>query len=270
MTPFSMSPEHGYLDADGKLCFLSPAPTMDIGIIRELFPHCIEASKTLGTDEEFRGKLEAALQKLPPYQINHLGFLQEWIEDWQAGNQGHNCSPMFPFYPGNSITLRGNPLLAAGIEKWASTRRPGGGFPSVWYISVWSRLERGDKTAAFISAFVANAAAPNLHNRGSNQSDATFGYTAGVAESLVQSQAGEISLMPGADAANWKDGSITGLRARGGYTVDLRWKDGKLTAAEIHSDRDGPCKLRYRDQTMTVSTRAGQVTRLDGQLLRAS
>ena len=83
-----MSPEHGYLDTGGKMAFLSPAPTMDVAIIRELFPHCIEASRTLSVDEEFRGKLEAALGKIPPYQVSpRTGFLQEWIEDWKECGQ---------------------------------------------------------------------------------------------------------------------------------------------------------------------------------------
>ena len=265
VTPFSMSPEHGYLDGDGKMAFLSPAPTMDIGIIRELFPHCIEASKLLRVDDDFRARLEAALKRLPPYQINRLGYLQEWIDDWDAGKQGHNCSPNFPFYPGSSITLRGNPELAAAIQKWMETRHPAGGFPTVWYISVWSRLERGDKTAAFISGFVANAVAPNLHNRGANQSDATFGFTAGVAESLLQSHAGEISLLP-ALSTNWKDGSINGLRGRGGLDVSMEWKDGNLVSAEIRSDNTGAYKLRRGLKTVKLSLIAGQVIRLNANL----
>jgi alpha-L-fucosidase 2 len=262
VTPFSMSPEHGYYDSDNKLCFLSPAPTMDIGIIRELFPHCIAASKLLGVDEDFRGKLETALTKLPPYQINHLGYLQEWIEDWRPGNQGHNCSPNFPFYPGNSITLRGNPELAAAIQKQMETRRPGGGFPSVWYISMWSRLERGDKAGQFISAFVVRAAANNLHNRGSNQSDATFGYTAGVAEALVQSHAGEISLLP-ALPTSWSDGSVSGLRARGGFEVSMQWKAGRLRSAEIRNANGAACDVRYGQKTASLVVKPGQTLHLN-------
>ncbi|MDB5300490.1 MAG: Alpha/beta hydrolase fold-3 domain protein, partial [Phycisphaerales bacterium] len=277
VTPFSMSPEHGYLDGNGKTAFLSPAPTMDVAIMRELFPHCIEASKVLGVDEEFRGKLEAALKRLPPYQINHLGHLQEWIEDWQAGNQGHNCSPNFAFYPGRSITLRGSPELAAAIQKWMETRRPGGGFPSAWYISVWARLERGDKVDAFIQNFVANAPAPNLHNKGANQSDATFGYTAGVAEALLQSHApstgsghgGEISLLP-ALPDGWPDGSISGLRARGGFEVSMRWKDHKLASAEIRGSDAGTCSVRYGRNTIALSLKAGQTMRLNADLAEAN
>jgi len=90
VTPFSMSPEHGYLDSQGKMSFLSPSPTMDVAIIRELFSHCIDASRTLSLDADFRARLESALKKIPPYQIGKSGFVQEWIEDWQPGPQGHN------------------------------------------------------------------------------------------------------------------------------------------------------------------------------------
>jgi alpha-L-fucosidase 2 len=269
VTPFSMSPEHGYLDAEGKMAFLSPAPTMDVGILRELLPHCIEASKVLGVDEEFRGKLEAALKKLPPYQVSpRTGFLQEWIEDWKEGGQGHNCSANFPFYPGCSITLRGAPELAAAIQKWMETRRPGGGFPSVWYISVWSRLERGDKAEPFIARFVANSVAPNLHNSGANQSDATFGYTAGVAEALLQSHTGEVSLLP-ALPPGWADGSVKGLRARGGFEVDIQWKGGKLQSAEIRSAAGGACKVRCGEKTATFTLKPGGTVRLSGDLAEA-
>jgi alpha-L-fucosidase 2 len=149
------------------------------------------------------------------------------------------------------------------------TRTPGGGFPSVWYISVWSRLERGDKAAQFISAFVSNAIAPNLHNRGANQSDATFGFTAGVAESLLQSHAGELSLLP-ALSTNWKDGSVSGLRARGGYTVSMEWKDGKLTSAVIQSSTAGPRQVRSGGKTVTLTFNAGQTIRLNADLVAGS
>ncbi|MFI5378275.1 MAG: glycosyl hydrolase family 95 catalytic domain-containing protein [Tepidisphaerales bacterium] len=266
VTPFSMSPEHGYFDSNGKMSFLSPAPTMDVAIMRELFPHCIEAGKLLGVDEEFRAKLEAALKRLPPYQINSRGYLQEWIEDWKPGDQGHNVSPNFTLYPGSSITLRGTPQLAAAIEKWMETRRGRGGWPTAWDISVWARLERGDKVNSWMQAFVRNSPAINLHNSGANQSDATFGYTAGVAEALLQSHAGEISLLP-ALPTGWSDGSVSGLRARGGFEVNIQWKGGKLVSAEIRNASAAACKVRYGAKTANVSVKAGQTVRLNGELV---
>jgi alpha-L-fucosidase 2 len=261
VTPFSMSPEHGYFDSNGNMAFLSPAPTMDIALIRELFPHCIEACSILGVDEDFRAALEAALKRLPPYRINRLGHLQEWIEDWRAGDQGHNCSPNFTLYPGRSITLRGTPELAAAIQKWMEARRSRGGWPLAWDIGVWARLERGDKVGACVQTLMRNSLAPNLHNSGANQSDASFGLTAGMAEALLQSHADEISLLP-ALPTGWHDGSVSGLRARGGSEVSIIWRNGKLESAEIRNARGADCKVRYGEKTASLPVKPGEAIRL--------
>jgi alpha-L-fucosidase 2 len=265
VTPFSMSPEHGYYDGEGKMAYLSSSPTMDVGIIRELFPHCIEAGRVLGVDGEFRERLEGALKKIPPYQIGKSGFVQEWIEDWKPGSQGHNVSPNFPFFPGSSITLRGNPELAAACHKWMEAHPPRGAFPLPWGIAMWARLERGDKAGELIGAYVSRAPAANLHNAGSNQSDATYGYTAAVAETLLQSHAGEISLLP-ALPTQWPAGSVTGLRARGGFEVSMEWRDGKLLTATVRSEKEKTCTVRYGEKTKSISVRGGSAVRLDGEL----
>jgi len=265
VTPFSISPEHGFLDGDGNLAFLSPAPTMDIAIIRELFPHCIEASRLLGVDGEFRGELEAALGRLPPYRINRRGHLQEWIEDWSGGDQGHDCSPNFAIYPGSSITLRGTPELAAAIRRWMEARRSGGAWPGAWDMCVWARLERGDKVAGCLRTLMRKSLAPNLHNAFANQSDASFGLTAGLAESLLQSHAGEISLLP-ALPTGWTDGSVSGLRARGGSEVSMSWRDGELLAAKICDADGGACKVRYGEKTATFLLEPGRTIEVDAEL----
>ena len=265
VTPFSMSPEHGYLDGNGKLAFLSPAPTLDVAIMSELFPHCIAASQVLGVDEDFRGRLEAALNRLPPYQINSRGYLQEWIDDWQPGDQGHNCSPNFTIYPGSSVTLHGTPQLAGAILKWMEQRHSRGGWPLAWDICVWARLERGDKVGNCLQTLVRNSLAPNLYNAGANQSDASFGLTAGVAEALLQSHAGEICLLP-ALPSGWSDGTISGLRARGGFEVDVQWKKGRLHLAEIRNRNASACKVRYGARTVELSLKPGQTIRLNADL----
>ncbi|MCW3092968.1 MAG: hypothetical protein JWP81_4037 [Ferruginibacter sp.] len=269
VTPFSMSPEHGYFDSSGKLSFLSPSPTMDIGIISELFPHCIEAAKLLNIDKGFREKLEAALTKIPPYQISSSGFLQEWIEDWKPAPAGHNVSPNFTFYPGRSIRLRRDPQLADAIRKWMDAHPARGGFPAAWDIAVWARLERSDKVAEGIKLFVNNSAAPNLHNKGSNQSDASFGFTAAVAESLLQSHDDEISLLP-AISDNWGNGSVQGLRARGGYEINMQWKNGKLLSAEIHNINGTACKVRYKQKTTSLSIKPGDTIQLNAELVEVA
>jgi alpha-L-fucosidase 2 len=265
VTPFSMSPEHGYLDGDGKMCYLSPAPTMDLGIIRELFPHCIEASKTLGVDANFREKLETALTKIPPYRIGKSGFIQEWIEDWQPGPQGHNVSPNFPFYPGSSLTLRGNPEFAAAYQRWMEAHVPRGGFPLSWGIAMWARLEHGDKVGSLVQAYLTRMPALNLHNSGANQSDASFGYTAAVAEALLQSHAGEINLLP-ALPIQWPDGSVQGLRGRGGYEVSMEWKGGKLRSAQITNRDGGSCTVRYGEKIAALSVKPGETAHLNADL----
>jgi alpha-L-fucosidase 2 len=267
--PFSMSPEQGYFVREGaEECFLSPSTTMDIGIIRDLFPHCIEAEKILNIDKGVGDKLEEALEKIPPYQIGKDGLLQVWIEDWIRGNEGHNESPNFGFFPGNSITLRGNPKIAEAIEKWLEPRRIWLFWNSTCDINYWARLENGEKTDTVIKQFFLTPTGRggignNLHNTGANQSDANFGYTAGVAECLLQSHAGEISLLP-ALPVSWKNGSVTGLRARGGFEVNIEWKDRKLTKAEIKSLLGNPCVVRANGITTNYSPTKGEIIVIQG------
>jgi alpha-L-fucosidase 2 len=269
VTPFSMSPEHGYFDANTNAAVLSPGPTMDIAIMRELFPHVIQASKTLGVDADFRAKLEDALTKLPPYQIGSSGFVQEWIEDWKTGPQGHNVSPNFAFYPGCSLTLRGNPKFAAAYQKWMEAHQPGGGFIVSWGIAMWARLEHGDQVAKCIKSYMGRGPGENLHNQGSNQSDASYGFAAAVAEALLQSHAGEISLLP-ALPTGWEDESVTGLRARGEYDVSMQWKGGQLQSADIHGLKGGEIKVRSGQKTSTVTLKPGQTVHLNADLAAAN
>lgn len=264
VTPFSMSPEHTYRDKDGNTASLSPGPTMDIAQIRELFGHCIEAAKILNIDGDFSKRLAATLPKLPPYRINSHGYLQEWIEDWTGGTEGHNVSPNFPLFPGSTITLRGNPDLAGAINKWMDTRQANGGWITAWDASIWAHLERPERVEQWLNVLIRSSLSDNLHNRRNNQSDANFGLTAAVAEALLQSQSGEISLLP-ALPPGWTDGSIRGLRARGNFDVEISWKNGKLAEALIHSANGGPAKLRYGSVTRQVTLKKGETYKWNGQ-----
>jgi alpha-L-fucosidase 2 len=300
--PFSMSPEQGYFVKPGaKEAFLSSSTTMDVGMVRDLFPHCIEAGKILNIDQEFSAKLTEALGKIPPYQIGKDGLLQVWIEDWIRGTEGHNMSANFGFYPGNSITLRGNPEIAAAIEKWLEPRPVRTSWTSAWDICDWARLENGEKIDTVIKQFftvrspLAGSPRPgvpagspaggtprpgvspgfpaggpprggignNFQNTSSNQSDANYGFTAGVAEALLQSHAGEISLLP-ALPSSWKDGSVTGLRARGGFEVSMEWKEGKLTFCIIKSLLGNPLVVRCNGKTTNYTVQKGESVTIKG------
>lgn len=268
--PFSMSPEQGFFTSEkAPEAFLASSTTMNVGMVRDLFPHCIEASKILNIDQEFSAKLADALQKIPPYQIGKDGMLQVWIEDWKRGTEGHNMSANFGFYPGNSITLRGNPEIAAAIEKWLEPRKiDTGWWNGIWDICDWARLENGEKAERVIGDFYRTRTSRgglgnNLQNSGAYQSDSNFGFTAAVAECLLQSHAGEISLLP-ALPPSWKDGSVTGLKARGGFEVSMEWKDGKMTKSEIRSLLGNPFVVRVNGKTTNYSPVKGETIIIQG------
>jgi alpha-L-fucosidase 2 len=268
--PFSMSPEQGFFTSDkAPETFLSTTTTMNLGMIRDLFPHVIEAEKILNTDQEFGAKLAGALEKIPPYMIGKDGFLQVWIEDWKRGTENHNMSANFGFYPGNSITLRGNPEIAEAIKKWLEPRKiDPGWWNGIWDICDWARLENGEMAEKVMGDFFRTTSARgglgnNLHNTAAYQSDSNFGFTAAVAECLLQSHAGEISLLP-ALPPSWKDGSVTGLKARGGFEVSMEWKDGKLTKSEIKSLLGNPCVVRVNGKTTQYTPARGETIIIQG------
>ncbi|MBO4656507.1 MAG: glycoside hydrolase family 95 protein [Bacteroidales bacterium] len=272
--PFSMSPEQGYYIGDNpEEMFLAPSTTKDNALIRDLFPHCIEAAKILGVDSEFCGRLAAALERIPPYMIGENGMLQGWIEDWTRGRENHNWSGTFGLYPGNSITLRGTPELAAAVEAWLEPRPVTVFWNSAIDICQWARLENGDKVDEILRKIFMTPAGRrmmggfgnNLHFSGSNQSDINFGITAAIAESLLQSHAGEISILP-ALPASWKDGSVSGLKARGDYEVSISWKDGKMTSCEIKSNLGKPFTVRYAGKTRDFTLPAGKTLKLGAEL----
>ena len=273
VTPVGASPENrfAYTDADGhsSSASLVPGPTMDIALVRDLFQNCIQASALLNVDKEFREKLQKQLALLLPYQIGAKGQLQEWPIDFAETEPTHrHVSHLWGTFPGEQVSLRGTPELAAATEKSLILRGDQStGWGLAWRMNLWARLGDGDHARQlFASLLSPDHTYPNLFDSCPPfQIDGNFGATAGIAEMLLQSQGGEINLLPALPKA-WLDGKFTGLCARGGYQVSCEWKEGHLLSATIQSSTDSSCHIRYGDKVTSLTMKAGEQVHLDKNL----
>ena len=274
------SPENSFRMADGRTAAVCMGPAVMQQMVRYLFGACIESSKILGVDEDFRNELIAKTARLAPTQIGSDGRIMEWLEPYQEPEPHHrHVSHLWGLYPGDEISPATTPDLAQAARKSLIARGDDGvGWSLAYKAALWARLGDGNRAWVLVRKALAlvngmdvrydggGGVYANLFDAGPPfQIDANFGMAAAIGEMLLQSQAGKIELLPALPDA-WKNGKVSGLCARGGFQVDITWQNGKLLSAAVHSVTDAPCSVSYGDKTVDFKIQKGKSANLDANL----
>ena len=251
----STSPEHGPVDE---------GTTFVHAVVREILLNAIEASKVLGVDKKERKEWEYVLAHLAPYKIGRYGQLMEWSRDIDDPEDEHrHVNHLFGLHPGHTLSPVTTPDLAQAARVVLEHRGDGAtGWSMGWKLNQWARLQDGNHAYKLYGNLLKNGTLDNLWDTHAPfQIDGNFGGTAGITEMLLQSHMGFIQLLPALPDA-WQDGSVSGICARGGFEVNLSWKDGKLAEAVVTSEKGVPCTVRYEDKTLSFKTKKGSSYRI--------
>ena len=247
----STSPEHGIVDDGATFCQ---------AVVRELLTDAIEAAGTLGVDADEAAQWQEILRHMPPYSIGRYGQLMEWSRDIDDPTDEHrHVNHLFGLHPGHTVSWAHTPELAEAAKVVLEHRGDGAtGWSMGWKLNLWARLLDGNHAYKLYGNLLKNGTCDNLWDvHPPFQIDGNFGGTAGVTEMLLQSQDGDIHILPALPDA-WAEGQVKGLRARGNFDVDITWKGGKLVEARIRSHSGAPCIVRYQQQTLPIALKKGK------------
>lgn len=237
--------------------------SIDMQVLHDLFTNFSAASQALKMNGSEQADVLKKLEKLLPPQIGKDGMLQEWAEDWgQLEDKHRHISPLYGLYPGNMLSPEKTPELVDAFKTLLEERGDGtSGWSRAWKLCLWARLFDGERCNKIFKGYVKEQCFPQFFAKGGTvmQVDATFGAAAGIAEMLLQSNGEYMEILP-ALPAEWRDGDIKGLCARGGFDISIQWKNGAIKRVEVLSKAGLPCSIKmHNGQRFTVMTGSKQV-----------